>query len=171
MVDWLIDFPIAFLTGFSTLHWSTDWLIDWLIIFQFILCFIFLRFSLWNFWIQIQFNRTQKLAADIHRSYPAGEPLLLVCILKSGLGFFNALVGGLQSLNLLAGAPSKSDHCEEKNRREQSDIIPVNTCHRSRPLLSEFIRVRSYVNDRSTGNVEITGIRDMAAAVADQVLH
>ncbi|OQV21020.1 putative Hypoxanthine-guanine phosphoribosyltransferase [Hypsibius exemplaris] len=100
-------------------------------------------------------DRTQKLAADIFVSYPPGESITLVCVLKSGLGFFNALMAALQSLNSCpALARTRSDHDDKFGGR-----------HLSRPLLSEFVRVSSYIDDHSTGNVQISGIEKMAGSV------
>ena len=55
----------------------------------------------------------------------------MVGILKGGYKFFNALADKLQALN---------------------SVLPVTV-----PLQMEFIKVKSYVNDQSTGNVKITG--------------
>ena len=87
------------------------------------------------------------MAADILHSFPAGEPLLVVCLLKSALGFFNALMESQRLLN----------------------HETVGNSSRIRILFSEFMRVRSYVNDRSSGNIEVSGISDSHLISAVQV--
>jgi len=80
-------------------------------------------------------NRVDKVALQIHHHYSKvleeGESLKLVGILKGGYKFFNVLADKLQALNA---------------------VLPVTV-----PLQMEFIKVKSYENDKSTGNVKITG--------------
>jgi hypothetical protein len=124
--------------------------------------------------------RTEKLAADLFSSYPPGEPILLICVLKSALGFFNALLASLQNLNQCAStsiSPARRHDIDRiKNSQfgqENADRTPEKNSEMasSHPLLLEFIRVRSYENDHSTGQVEIDGISDMKASVAGMVSH
>jgi len=84
-------------------------------------------------------DRLDKIALQIHHHYSKileeGESLKLVGILKGGYKFFNVLADKLQALNA---------------------VLPVTV-----PLQMEFIKVKSYFNDQSTGNVKITGTENV----------
>ncbi|KNC76414.1 hypoxanthine-guanine phosphoribosyltransferase [Sphaeroforma arctica JP610] len=75
-------------------------------------------------------NRLEKLAQDIVEDIHA--PLVVLCVLKGGHQVFSDLVNFIKQLNTRAG--------------------------RSLPLSLEFIRMKSYHNDQSSGKVEIIGM-------------
>lgn len=77
-----------------------------------------------------------RIFSDLHIHIP--EQLICMCVLKGGYRFFSDLVSKIQNENRL-----RND--------------------RSLPMSLEFIRVRSYLNDRSTDQLEIIGLTDMAS--------
>ncbi|CAF0870913.1 unnamed protein product [Adineta ricciae] len=74
-----------------------------------------------------------RIFSDLHIHIP--EQLICMCVLKGGYRFFSDLVSKIQNENRL-----RND--------------------RSLPMSLEFIRVRSYVNDRSTDAIDIIDIID-----------
>ncbi|CAH0513801.1 unnamed protein product [Peronospora belbahrii] len=76
-------------------------------------------------------DRVEKLAQDIRYAYE-GETVHLLCVLKGGSAFFNALVEKLRLFH-------KYNKC---------DYVPFTF---------DFITVKSYVGTKSTGNVQVTG--------------
>jgi len=78
-------------------------------------------------------DRITKMAEDIYNDYK-GEKLTVLCILKGAYQFTSSLVtNNLEVIN---------------NRSTKENAIKINT---------EFIRVKSYEDDRSTGKVRIMG--------------
>jgi len=75
-----------------------------------------------------------RIFSDLHIHIP--EQLICMCVLKGGYRFFSDLVSKIQNENRL-----RND--------------------RSLPMSLEFIRVRSYVNDRSSDQLEIIGLSDL----------
>ena len=75
-------------------------------------------------------DRIDKLAQDILAD--TTQPLLCLCVLKGGFQFFTDLMSAMKRI---VSATSKN--------------IPLN---------AEFVRTQSYVNDKSTGTVQISGI-------------
>jgi len=75
-----------------------------------------------------------RIFSDLHIHIP--EQLICMCVLKGGYRFFSDLVSKIQNENRL-----RND--------------------RSLPMSLEFIRVRSYVNDRSADQLEIIGLSDL----------
>ena len=82
-----------------------------------------------------------QLARDIVQQ--SSGPLVAVCVLKGGAAFYSDLWLAVSRLN--------ADRAE-----------PV-------PIQVEFVRLQSYVNDRSTGTVAITGL-DLAKLRGKDVL-
>ena len=76
-------------------------------------------------------DRVEKLAQDIRNVYD-GKTVHLLCVLKGGSAFFNALVKKLQLFH-------KYNHC---------DYVPFTF---------DFIKVKSYAGTKSTGNVQVSG--------------
>jgi hypoxanthine phosphoribosyltransferase len=74
-------------------------------------------------------DRIERLARDIFDDF-ASEPLVLLCVLKGGYRFFADLSDKIQSLSRNSG--------------------------RSLPLSVDFIRLKSYVDDKSSGDVKIS---------------
>ncbi|CAF1002018.1 unnamed protein product [Rotaria sordida] len=75
-----------------------------------------------------------RIFSDLHIHIP--EQLICMCVLKGGYRFFSDLVSKIQNENRL-----RND--------------------RSLPMSLEFIRVRSYVNDHSSDQLEIMGLSDL----------
>ncbi|KAI9919724.1 hypothetical protein PsorP6_017303 [Peronosclerospora sorghi] len=76
-------------------------------------------------------DRVEKLAQDIRDSYQ-GATLHLLCVLKGGSAFFQALIEKLRLFH-------KYNKC---------DFVPFTF---------DFIRVQSYAGTQSTGNVQVSG--------------
>jgi hypoxanthine phosphoribosyltransferase len=75
--------------------------------------------------------RIEKLAEDVLRE-SLSPSLVLLCVLKGGHQFFADLISAIKRQNVGRSA--------------------------SLQLCLEFIKVKSYVNDQSTGNVQISGL-------------
>lgn len=75
-------------------------------------------------------DRIERMARDIFNEI-GKEPLAVLCILKGGYKFCSDLLDRIKQLNRMANA--------------------------SVPLLVDFIRLHSYENDCSTGNIEVIG--------------
>lgn len=75
-------------------------------------------------------DRTEKMASDIKQDL-THEPLVCLCVLKGGYKFFSDLVDRLKSLNTVAEEPL--------------------------PLKVDFIRLKSYQDDRSSGEIQVIG--------------
>lgn len=78
-------------------------------------------------------DRIERLARDIFNDF-ASEPMVLLCVLKGGYKFFADLSDRIQSLSRNSG--------------------------RSLPLSVDFIRLRSYLDDKSTGDIKISDGKD-----------
>ncbi|CAD6184856.1 unnamed protein product [Caenorhabditis auriculariae] len=77
-------------------------------------------------------DRVRRLAKDIHQTI-GDEPLALLCVLKGSYKFFTALVDELSNARY---------NCPE-------------------PMTVDFIRVRSYEDQASTGKIEIMGMSNL----------
>uniref|UniRef100_A0A3Q3X514 Phosphoribosyltransferase domain-containing protein n=1 Tax=Mola mola TaxID=94237 RepID=A0A3Q3X514_MOLML len=75
-------------------------------------------------------DRTERLARDIIQDM-GGHHIVALCVLKGGYKFFADLLDYIKALN------------------QNSD--------KSVPLTVDFIRVKSYCNDKSTNNVKVIG--------------
>ncbi|XP_061532557.1 hypoxanthine-guanine phosphoribosyltransferase-like isoform X3 [Phycodurus eques] len=86
-------------------------------------------------------DRTERLARDIVRDM-GGHHIVALCVLKGGYKFFADLLDYIKTLN------------------QNSD--------KSVPLTVDFIRVKSYRNDKSTDDVKVTG-GDELCGLSDKV--
>jgi len=81
-------------------------------------------------------DRTEKLAFDIYQHYrkvlPPGESILALCTLKGAYRFFGDLLKKLEKINSF-------------------------TPDAGVPITMDFIRLKSYENDESTGDVKVVG--------------
>jgi len=83
-------------------------------------------------------DRTEKLAYDIHQFYlkvlkdTPGESVLALCTLKGAYRFFGDLLKKIEKIN---------------------SYSPENSV----PIKMDFIRLKSYENDESTGDVKVVG--------------
>jgi len=84
-----------------------------------------------------------RIFSDLHIHIP--EQLVCMCVLKGGYRFFSDLVLKIQNENRL-----RND--------------------RSLPMSLEFIRVRSYINDRSSDRIEIIGLSDLSVLSNKHIL-
>lgn len=75
-------------------------------------------------------DRVEKLALDIKEDV-GHEPLVCLCVLKGGYKFFGDLVNRLEALNTVTEEPI--------------------------PLSVDFVRLKSYVDDRSTNEIQVIG--------------
>uniref|UniRef100_A0A3P8RCD3 Hypoxanthine phosphoribosyltransferase n=1 Tax=Astatotilapia calliptera TaxID=8154 RepID=A0A3P8RCD3_ASTCA len=88
-------------------------------------------------------DRTERLARDIIRDM-GGHHIVALCVLKGGYKFFADLLDYIKSLN------------------QNSD--------KSVPLTVDFIRVKSYCNDKSTNNVKVIGGDELSNLAGKNVL-
>lgn len=75
-------------------------------------------------------DRTERMARDIVNDF-SSEGLVALCVLKGGYKFFTDLIERIRQLNSHIG--------------------------KSVPLAVDFIRLKSYVDDKSTGDIEVIG--------------
>ncbi|KAF3688934.1 Hypoxanthine-guanine phosphoribosyltransferase [Channa argus] len=88
-------------------------------------------------------DRTERLACDIIRDM-GGHHIVALCVLKGGYKFFADLLDYIKVLN------------------QNSD--------KSVPLTVDFIRVKSYCNDKSTKNVKVIGGDELSNLTGKNVL-
>uniref|UniRef100_A0AAZ1Y2H3 Phosphoribosyltransferase domain-containing protein n=1 Tax=Oreochromis aureus TaxID=47969 RepID=A0AAZ1Y2H3_OREAU len=88
-------------------------------------------------------DRTERLARDIIRDM-GGHHIVALCVLKGGYKFFADLLDYIKSLN------------------QNSD--------KSVPLTVDFIRVKSYCNDKSTNKVKVIGGDELSNLSGKNVL-
>ncbi|KAI6649689.1 hypothetical protein LOD99_6479 [Oopsacas minuta] len=88
-------------------------------------------------------DRAEKLAYEIIRDLTG--PLVMLCVLKGAYQFYSDLIDKIQSLN-----------CVYKHKSLQLDI--------------DFIRMKSYVDDSSTGDVKVVGHEDFTRVKGKHVL-
>jgi len=89
-------------------------------------------------------DRTEALATEIFNDF-GNEPLICLCVLKGGYKFFADLTDRIQSKNRTNG-------------------------HKSLPMMIDFIRLKSYHNTESQGEVQIIGSDDMSNIKGKNVL-
>jgi hypoxanthine phosphoribosyltransferase len=89
-------------------------------------------------------DRTEALATEIFNDC-GSEPLICLCVLKGGYRFFSDLTERIQNRNRTNG-------------------------NRSLPMMLDFIRLKSYKNTESMGEVEIVGSDDMSNITGKNVL-
>jgi len=89
-------------------------------------------------------DRTEALATQIFDDF-GNEPLFCLCVLKGGYKFFADLTERIQSRNRTSGTQSL-------------------------PMMLDFIRLKSYHNTDSVGEVQIIGGDDMARIKGKNVL-
>ncbi|XP_057380963.1 hypoxanthine-guanine phosphoribosyltransferase-like [Daphnia carinata] len=89
-------------------------------------------------------DRIERIAKDIFTDF-GKEPLVAICVLKGGYKFYTDLIDKINSLN-----------------RNQGE--------RSVPLSVDFIRLRSYQNDKSIGTIEVIGGDNMESVKGKNVL-
>ncbi|XP_041966970.1 hypoxanthine phosphoribosyltransferase 1, like [Alosa pseudoharengus] len=88
-------------------------------------------------------DRTERLARDIIRDM-GGHHIVALCVLKGGYKFFADLLDFIKALN--------------------------QNCDKSVPLTVDFIRLKSYSNDRSTNKVKVIGGDELSALTGKNVL-
>uniref|UniRef100_A0A671LUZ2 Hypoxanthine phosphoribosyltransferase n=1 Tax=Sinocyclocheilus anshuiensis TaxID=1608454 RepID=A0A671LUZ2_9TELE len=88
-------------------------------------------------------DRTERLARDIMKDM-GGHHIVALCVLKGGYKFFADLLDYIKALN------------------RNSD--------RSIPMTVDFIRLKSYQNDQSTGDIKVIGGDDLSTLTGKNVL-
>nr|XP_044995883.1 hypoxanthine-guanine phosphoribosyltransferase [Jaculus jaculus] len=88
-------------------------------------------------------DRTERLARDVMKEM-GGHHIVALCVLKGGYKFFADLLDYIKSLN------------------RNSD--------RSIPMTVDFIRLKSYCNDQSTGDIKVIGGDDLSTLTGKNVL-
>lgn len=89
-------------------------------------------------------DRIERLARDIFENLDHSKPLACLCVLKGGYQFFSDLQSMIQNLNA------------NSNKSCQMSL--------------DFIRLKSYEDDRSTGNVRVIGSDDLSSLAGKNVL-
>ena len=88
-------------------------------------------------------DRIEKMAMDIREDLNT-EPLVCLCVLKGGYKFFADLVDRLKALNTISEEPI--------------------------PLKVDFVRLKSYEDDRSTGEIQVIGSDALETLAGKNVL-
>ncbi|EDL84493.1 rCG47045, isoform CRA_b [Rattus norvegicus] len=88
-------------------------------------------------------DRTERLARDVMKEM-GGHHIVALCVLKGGYKFFADLLDYIKALN------------------RNSD--------RSIPMTVDFIRLKSYCNDQSTGDIKVIGGDDLSTLTGKNVL-
>ncbi|XP_070320336.1 hypoxanthine-guanine phosphoribosyltransferase isoform X4 [Odocoileus virginianus] len=88
-------------------------------------------------------DRTERLARDVMKEM-GGHHIVALCVLKGGYKFFADLLDYIKALN------------------RNSD--------RSIPMTVDFIRLKSYYNDQSTGEIKVIGGDDLSTLTGKNVL-
>lgn len=89
-------------------------------------------------------DRTHKMAADILSSLPSCKSLVILCVLKGGYKFCSELVNAMERY--------------------------ICTCEVNMSVKVEFIRLKSYHNVSSTGEVEVIGLSDLSELSGKDIL-
>lgn len=92
-------------------------------------------------------DRTRKLAELIHTRL-GDKPIVALCVLKGAFRFYNALV----------------DHMLELRRSKNGGNTPYH------PIYYDFLRLKSYAGDSSTGDVQVIGANPLAQLKDKHVL-
>ncbi|XP_040483434.1 hypoxanthine-guanine phosphoribosyltransferase isoform X1 [Ursus maritimus] len=88
-------------------------------------------------------DRTERLARDVMKEM-GGHHIVALCVLKGGYKFFADLL----------------DYIKALNRNSDGSI----------PMTVDFIRLKSYCNDQSTGDIKVIGGDDLSTLTGKNVL-
>ncbi|XP_006881942.1 PREDICTED: hypoxanthine-guanine phosphoribosyltransferase [Elephantulus edwardii] len=88
-------------------------------------------------------DRTERLARDVMKEM-GGHHIVALCVLKGGYKFFADLL----------------DYIKALNRNSDKSI----------PMTVDFIRLKSYCNDQSTGDIKVIGGDDLSTLTGKNVL-
>ncbi|XP_022409987.1 hypoxanthine-guanine phosphoribosyltransferase isoform X1 [Delphinapterus leucas] len=88
-------------------------------------------------------DRTERLARDVMKEM-GGHHIVALCVLKGGYKFFADLLDYIKALN------------------RNSD--------RSIPMTVDFIRLKSYCNDQSTGDIKVIGGDDLSTLTGKTII-
>ncbi|XP_005401347.1 PREDICTED: hypoxanthine-guanine phosphoribosyltransferase [Chinchilla lanigera] len=88
-------------------------------------------------------DRTERLARDVMKEM-GGHHIVALCVLKGGYKFFADLLDYIKALN--------------------------RNCDKSIPMTVDFIRLKSYCNDQSTGDIKVIGGDDLSTLTGKNVL-
>jgi len=98
-------------------------------------------------WIILIDNRIERLACDIAIDL-ANEPFVALCVLKGGYQFFSDLLDKIRQLY---------------RYRSSADDINKDVPEGAQQIRVEFIRIKSYEDEKSTGNIKIIGIESLSS--------
>ncbi len=93
-------------------------------------------------------NRIERLACDIAIDL-ANEPFVALCVLKGGYQFFSDL---LDKIRQLYRYRSSSETLSKDLLDERLDAQQIRV---------EFIRLKSYEDEKTTGNIKVIGIESL----------
>ncbi|XP_070565700.1 hypoxanthine-guanine phosphoribosyltransferase-like isoform X2 [Ptychodera flava] len=89
-------------------------------------------------------DRTERLARNIVQNLDNSEPIVALCVLKGGYKFFTDLLDCIKALN--------------------------RNTERSVPMYVDFIRLKSYENDKSSGDIRVIGGDNLSNLTGKNVL-
>ncbi len=99
-------------------------------------------------WLLLKSNRIERLACDIAIDL-ANEPFVALCVLKGGYQFFSDL---LDKIRQLYRYRSSSETLSKDLLDERLDAQQIRV---------EFIRLKSYEDEKTTGNIKVIGIESL----------
>ena len=102
-------------------------------------------------------DRIERLACDVANSI-GHESFTALCVLKGGYQFFSDLLDQIRQFYRFASFSEFQPPSPISTNRDSSESVSRKSPQQIR---AEFIRVKSYENDASTGKVTITGITDL----------
>lgn len=86
-------------------------------------------------------SRIEKISYQIAQDYN-DEPFVALCVLKGGYQYFNSLLAKVKQFYQFMSFDGQSDYSTQK-------------------ITIEFIRVKSYEDDQSTGSLKVIGIENL----------
>jgi len=89
-------------------------------------------------------DRIERMARDVVEDLSDKEHVIALCVLKGGFRFFSDLINKIQSISQNSG--------------------------RSLPMSHDFIRLKSYADDQSTGKVQVVGGDDLSKLAGKDIL-
>ena len=104
-------------------------------------------------------DRIERMALDIVTDI-GEESFTALCVLKGGYQFFSDLLNSIRQMYRFSTLSKVASFQISKRASGDSNINqdPLNKFH----IKADFVRVKSYENDSSTGQVVISGIDDLS---------
>ncbi|RWS13521.1 hypoxanthine-guanine phosphoribosyltransferase-like protein [Dinothrombium tinctorium] len=104
-------------------------------------------------------DRIERLACDIANDY-SREPFSVLCVLKGGHQFFNSLLTKIRQYYRYSSFAAAANG--------KAKIADEDECNHH--IHEEFIRIKSYEDDASSGKVQILGIENLDSLRGKNVL-